>query len=287
MKADKGKMSFILSMVIFGSIGLFRRYIDMPSSFIACVRGVLGAVSILLLMFSVGQKPDINEIKKSAVPLIVSGVFIGINWILLFEAYNYTTVAAATLCYYMQPVIVVLLSAPLLSEKLTAKKCLCVLAALTGMFLVSGILNDAGAGSDSVKGALLGLGAAVFYAFVVLINKKWLTETKPMETTVTQIFTAGAFLIPYVFSKGAISAVNFSVSGILMLIFVALVHTGLAYWLFFKSVKKIPAQTAAILSYIDPVVAVLVSAVFLKEPLTPAGIAGAVLIIAAAFISEK
>ena len=285
MDKSNGKLNLVTSMVIFGSIGLFRRNIALPSSVIAVVRGILGAVFLLAVTKAKKQKLDREAIRKNAGILIVSGLFIGINWILLFEAYNYTTVATATLCYYFEPVIVTLLSPLVLSEKLTGKKVICVLIALIGMVFVSGILEAGFSGVQELKGVLFGTGAACFYSGAVLLNKK-LKNIGSYETSIIQLFMAGALMIPYVMIakegiRGGIDARSF-----VLLLIVSFVHTGFAYHLYFGGIRKVPAQVSAILSYIDPVVAILLSAVLLKEPMTAATALGAVLILGATLASE-
>ena len=211
---------------------------------------------------------------------------IGFNWILLFEAYKYTTVAVATLCYYMQPVIVLLLARPLLHEKITRRQYLCVGLALIGMVLVSGILQGDGSASGNGAGILLGLCAAVLYAGVVLLNKT-LSRVPAYEKTTIQLFSAAIALIPYMGWQGSLRSFTLSPSSIVLLLIVGVVHTGIAYVLYFGALEALPARTAALLSYIDPVTAVLLSAVWLHEPLSISGIIGAILIIGSAIYSES
>ena len=202
---------------------------------------------------------------------------------LLFEAYNHTTVAVATLCYYMQPTIVVLLSPVIFREKLTGKKAVCAAVAITGMVFVSGVL-DGGQGNGSIRGVLLGLGAAVFYASVVIMNKK-ISGVDAYRKTTVQLLSAGTVMIPYLLLTGG-SGGGFSPAAVALLITVGIVHTGVAYVLFFGSMDGLRVQTVAILSYIDPVSALLFSAFLLRERLTVMNVIGAVLIIGSAMISE-
>jgi len=276
---------FIASMLIFGTIGIFRRYLPFSSAFLACARGISGGFSLLLFISLAGKSSGLGLPKKALLWLAVSGAVMGFNWILLFEAYNYTTVAIATLCYYMEPVIVTLLSPLLFKEKLTAKKSACAACAILGMVLVSGVFGDGQGGS--IKGVLLGLGAAVLYSTVVIINKRVPVEDAYRKTTV-QLFSAGLVMVPYLLLTGdSITTGAAGAGDILLLLAVCLVHTGLAYVLYFGSMDGMKAQSVAILSYIDPVTAFLLSALFLREPIGPAGILGAVLIIGSAVISEK
>ncbi len=283
--ASKSLLMLLLSMVIFGSIGIFRRYIPLPSAALACWRGMSGA--LLLFLFVKARKKKLNHAiggKKTAL-LALTGAMIGVNWILLFEAYNFTTVATATLCYYMQPTIVILLSPLAFGEKITLKKGLCVILSLVGMVFVSGLIDQGMPAFSERKGILLGLGAAVLYAAVVIMNKKQ-PGLDAYEKTIVQLSSAAAALVPYLLLSGQPVQMEWSFTGVILLLIVGFVHTGVAYALYFGSMDGLKAQTVAICSYLDPVTALLLAALILKEGITVYGILGAVLIIGSALISE-
>ena len=278
-------VSLILSMIIFGTIGVVVRNIPLPSEVIASARGILGSVFLLLYLKITGRPFDPAGIaKRDFLLLIVTGAMIGFNWILLFEAYHYTSVAIATLCYYMQPVIILLVSPFLLKEKLSAKKTACVIAAVIGMVLISGIIGP-GETPSHARGILLGLGAAVLYAGVILLNKK-IRGVPIFEKTIIQLMSTAVCLLPYMILRGTLHAYQPGYTGIGMLLLAGILHTGIAYVLYFGAVENLPAHTSALVSYIDPVTAILLSALFLHEPLSAAGIAGTVLIIGSAVVSE-
>ena len=276
---------FISSMLIFGTIGIFRRYIPLPSAFLAFSRGILGGLFLVVFLKLKRRKPAGKLPVQTVLRLAVSGAVMGVNWILLFEAYNYTTVAVATLCYYMQPTIVVLLSPVIFQERLTLRKGACAAVAVVGMVLVSGVTGGGGPQAGDPRGILFGLGAAVCYAAVVIMNKK-ITGVEAFQKTKIQLLSAGIVMIPYLLLTGGFSAEGVSALTVILLLTVGIVHTGIAYVLYFGSFDGLKAQSAAILSYIDPVAALLFSALFLREPLSLPGIAGAVMIIGSAVVSE-
>ncbi len=281
---EKGKLNFIISMLIFSSIGIFIRSIPYPSSFVAFTRGAVGVAVILFVMLFKRQKSDKKAIKENFILLAVSGVFIGINWVALFESYRYTTVATATLCYYMAPMFVIMASPLVLSERLTAKKAICILTALLGMVLVSGVF-EADKGEIQLKGIIYGLVAAAFYASVMLVNKK-MTEIPAFDKTYIQLFFAAAVVAVYNIFTVDISTLSTEPKHILLLLFVGVFHTGFAYTLYFGAMKSMKAQSIAILSYIDPVFALILSAVILKEQMSLYGVIGAVMVLGAAFVCE-
>lgn len=279
------RLQLIASMVIFGTIGLFVRYIPLPSSVIACVRGFVGMLFLLLVMALRRKKPDTAAIKKNLLVLIISGAAIGVNWILLFEAYRFTTVATATLCYYLAPMFVLLASPLVLKERLTLRKLLCVIVSLIGMVFVSGVASSGLPSVGELTGVLLGLGAAVLYASVVLLNKK-MTGIAANDRTLMQLGLAAVTISPYILLTEDLSTLALTLPALGLLLFVGVVHTGIAYAMYFGSLKDLKAQTAAILSYIDPIVAIILSALLLREHMGLGGIVGAVLILGSALISE-
>lgn len=278
----KSLLLLLGSMAIFGGIGLVRRLIPLPSSVIAMARGLIGGTATFLYFRARGGKLSLRALGSEGPWLLLSGALLGFNWILLFEAYRYTSVAVATLCYYMAPILIVLVSPILFRERITAKKAICVAVALFGMMLVSGVLKDCGV--KDVRGVLFGLAAAVLYASIVLTNKK-LTRTDGLSRTILQLLTAGVVLLPYVLITENVTALDWSGSTIPMLLVAGLIFTALTYAMYFSAIPGLRAQTAALGSYVDPVVAVLVSALFLHEPMSAAEWVGAVLILGATAIS--
>jgi len=279
-------VSLASSMFIFGTIGIFVRNIGLPSSLIALVRSVVGLLFLLAVTAIKKEGFSFSGMKDKLPLLALSGILMGFNWILLFEAYRYTTVATATLCYYLAPVFLILASPVVLKERLTAKKLLCVFVALVGMVPVSGVLQAGFSGLQELKGILLGASAALLYACVVLMNKRS-GETPPLKRTMVQMAAAAAVLLPYVLLTEDLGALSPAPVELGLLLVLGVVHTGLAYMLYFGSMNDLEAHTLAIFSYIDPIVAILLSALLLREPLGLGSVLGAVLILGAAFVSEQ
>lgn len=282
MKPNADRLKLILSMVIFGTIGLVRKLIPYPSGVIALVRGAVGAAFLLALMLLKREKLSCKALKRNLPKLLASGVLLGFNWICLFEAYRYTSVSVATICYYMAPVIVILVSPLILREKLTVKKGVCAAVAVAGMVLVSGVLETGVAG---IAGVLLGLAAAVMYAAIILLNK-FITELTANERTLFQLAICAVAMLPYVLLTEDLGALESSVAVLALLAVAGIVHTGIAYALYFGSIRGIPAQTVALFSYIDPVVAVILSMAVLREGMSVLAMAGVVLVIGATVVSE-
>lgn len=270
------RMMLIASMTIFGTLGLFVRNIPVSSGELALYRAVLAALLIGIFLLVTKQKIPFSNIKKEVPLLLASGIAMGINWILLFEAYKYTTVSIATLSYYFAPVIVTVVCPILFKEKLTGKQIVCFVMSTLGLVLITGI-GDVGGGSDFI-GILFGLGAAVFYATVILLNK-FIKNVEGIHRTFLQFLAAIIILAPYVIISSGITLGNLNRVGWVNLLVVGLVHTGVTYCLYFPSLKELPGQKAAILSYIDPLVAVLISVTILGETMNVWQVVGGILIL--------
>lgn len=280
----KSYVALIGSMLIFGTLGVVRRYVPLSSAMLALCRGALGSVFLLIFVLVRGGKLKLPE-RKATLWLILTGAIMGLNWMLLFEAYNYTTVAAATMCYYMQPTIVILLSPLVFHERLSGRKLACAAAAIVGMLFVSGVLSGGTGQVQDIRGIAFGLGAAALYAAVIILNKKVVVEDIYAKTVI-QLAGAALVMIPYVLLTEGVPELTLTAADIGMVLLVGIVHTGITYALYFGSMQRLKAQTVAVMSYIDPVFALLLSAAVLHESLTPLGILGAVLIIGSAVISE-
>ena len=259
----KAKLEIIGSMAAFGTIGAFVRHIPLPSGELALYRALIAAGAIFLWQLCTGQVVRIKDVKSELHLLILSGAAIGINWILFFEAYRYTTVAMATLSYYFAPVIVTVASPFLFKEKLTARQVFCFVMSTLG--LVLGVSR--GEGSSGLIGILFGLGAAVFYASVVLFNKS-IRHVSGINRTFFQFLAAILVLTPYVCLTGGSHLADMDAYGVVNLLVVGVFHTGVCYCMYFSSLRYLKGQEASILSYIDPLVAILVSVAFLHESIT-------------------
>ncbi len=283
----KSKIQFSLSMMIFGTIGIFVRTIELGTSEIALVRGIVGSLFLLGVLLFTRQKISFGEIRKNAPILLVSGAILGANWIFLFEAYRNTTIANAALSYYFAPVFMLCLTPVVLKEKLSAKKIVCIGIAMPGMFFIVASGANGSMGGGNLAGIACGLAAAGFYASLMLLNK-FIKNMRGLETTLIQLATASLALVPYVFLTDG-SAGLFQIAGLslLFVLILGVVHTGIGFFLFFSGMKGLKGQSIAALSYLDPVTSVILSCVVLREGMTPLALAGGALLLGATFVSER
>lgn len=273
-----------LSMVVFGTVGLFVRGILLPSGVIALMRAVLASLTIGAFLAWKRRPLPWRALRGSLPWLVLSGVAMGFNWILLFEAFRYTTISLATLSYYFAPVLVALFSAVFFRERMSRWQTLCFAVAALGLLLI--INPQGGQGSDEVKGVLLGLAAAVLYAGVVLLNK-FIRGVDGVHRTLLQFLAAIAVLLPYALMTTGLQLQTLALSGWLLLLIVGIVHTGLTYCLYFIGISGLKGHQIALLSFIDPVVAVLCSLIFLREPLGPLQALGGALILIFTWLSDR
>ena len=283
--SPKGRM--LLSLVIFGTIGLVRRYIPLGSVPLAFLRAALGCLSMVVLM-QVGHIPfHWAALRQRAPKLLLSGLLLGLDWVFFFEAFNHTTVAIATLCYYMAPVFM-LAAAPLVfHEVLRRRKLVCAAITIGGMLLVSGVVGGAPqGGTGDFSGVVYALLGAFFYAAIIVLSKT-LTGLDPYEQTAAQLGTAALFLLVYSSFTGQLDFHTMTGLGWGLTVLLGVVHTGLAYGIYFGSLTQVPAQTTAILSYVDPVVAVLLSVFVLQEPITELQLAGVCLVLGGMISGER
>jgi len=280
----EAKLKIIFSMAIFGTIAIFFKNIPLSSGEVALFRAIIAAVVIIIYKLVIGKKILFSEIKKDLPVLFISGAAIGFNWILLFQAYNYTTVSIATLSYYFAPVIVMVACPILFKEKLTIKQVVCFVMSTIGLIMVIGV-SGVEKSSGNLIGIGFGLGAAVLYATVVLLNK-FIKNVTGIDKTLIQFFAAIIVLIPYVLATTGIHIGSLDTIGIINLLILGIVHTGICYCLYFSSLKDLKGQEASILSYIDPLIAIIVSVTILGESINLMQIIGGMLILGFTLLNE-
>ncbi len=279
------RLMMIGAMVIFGTIGLFVRHIGVASAEVALYRAMIAAV-LLTGGFAVTRtRISVRALGRELPLLILSGMAMGLNWILLFEAYRYTTVSLATLSYYFAPVLVTLACPILFGEKLGKGQWICFAASTLGLVLITG-LGELSGGSSHLTGILLGLGAAVLYASVMLLNKQ-IRGVSGLQRTYLQFLAAILILLPYVLFTGGFTIAALDAAGWINLLLVGCVHTALAYCLYFPALRALPGQETAVLSYIDPLVACLLSVTLLGETMTPVQMLGGALILGFTLLNER
>jgi RarD protein len=278
------KTRILISMIAFGTIGLFVKNIPLPSGEIALYRAIIAAISIFLYQLYKGTPLNLAKAKKESLLLIISGGAMGFNWIFLFEAYRQTSVAIATLAYYFAPVLVMVASTFLFKEKLTKKQIFCFLMSTAGLVL---ILSTKGSGNvtNNLLGIGLGLGAAVLYATVIILNKG-IRSIGNIDRTLLQFISAISILVPYLAVSTGFHLGQLNTGGLVNLLILGVFHTGICYCLFFSSLKELRGQEVAILSYTDPLVAILTSVFILKESITLLQIVGGLCILAFTLYNE-
>ena len=269
-------------MTVFGTIGAFVREISLSSGELALFRALMALVLIGGYLLIRGGKISLKLSKKDLILLLLSGGAMGINWILLFEAYKHTTVSVATLSYYFAPVIVTVVCPLIFKEKLKASQGICFVVSTLGFVMILGVGS---LGGGDTTGVLFGLGAAIFYATVMLLNK-FIKGVSDLHRTFLQILASAVVLLPYVLISGGVNLGGLNGSEIICLITVGVIHTGVAYCLYFSALKDLPGQKAALLSYIDPLVAVIISVLILGEEMTALQVTGGAMILGATLFSE-
>ncbi|MEC1751700.1 DMT family transporter [Bacillus mojavensis] len=281
----KSKIQFILSMIIFGTMGLVVRYIDLSSSETALLSSSIGCLFLIVVFMMMKKTIPWKLVKANAYTLFLSGIALGGNWIFLYQSYNHTTLTNATLGYYFAPVFVMILSPFVLREQLSVKKIVCIGVAIIGMVLIVGNGISA-SGTDDLLGIFFGLVAAACYTALMLLNK-FIHRMGRLEITIIQLGLTALLLLPYVFFTEGFGIFGVSRSSVPFIIILGIVNTGIGFWLFFSGMQKLKGQSIAMLSYVDPFVAILISAIILREQMTIVQMLGGALLLGSTFLSEN
>ena len=232
-----------------------------------------------------GRRPDATAIRSNLRWLLAGGVFLGLNWVFLFAAYVHTTVAMASLCNYMAPIILIAISPVAFGEMIGPKKVACVVIAFVGIALVSN-LPAATSGGVNVVGLALGMLAALTFVGVVFCNRH-LGGIEALDRVVVQL-SISAVVLPYALAMngGGLPLAGLDMRSWLLLALLCVVQTGVAYIFYFGAMGTLPVLEVALLGYIEPMTSVVCSALVLGEPMNAIGWLGAAMVIAAAAAGE-
>ena len=270
---------YILSLLIFGTNGIFVSHISLASNQIVLMRTLIGGILLTCLVLFLGGF-DIDHLRRERIPLLLGGAALGLNWVALFEAYRLLNVNLATLIYYVGPIIVLLFSPILFREKLTGRKLVSVIIVGIGLICISGSVVVIGMNS---LGLLFAAFSAFFYAALIVFNKQ-ISYTSGMQTAAIELDVA--FFVVLVYTLCTSGLPHLTGNDLPYIVVIGFINTGLAYLLYFSGLQKLSGQSVALISYIDPVSALLFSAILLHEVMAPVQVAGAALIIGGAMFGE-
>ena len=271
-------------MAVFGTLPLFVKNICLPPGEIALFRALIASAIIILYKLLTAEKLRLSRIKKELPILFLSGSAMAFNWIFLFKAYHYTSVSIATLSYYFAPVIVMIASPILFKEKLSRKQIICFIMATIGLVMIIGV-SGANQSHGNFIGIAFGLAAAALYATVILLNKH-IKSITGIDRTLIQFFAAIIIILPYIYLTSGIHITSLDQWGLINLLILGTIHTGITYCLYFSSLKDLKGQEAAIFSYIDPLVAIIISVMILNESMSLVQILGGLMILGFTLFNE-
>lgn len=275
MDQYKGYFLIIVSMLIWGSVGIFGRLTGQPSTVIVFYR-VASAFVTLALLWVLNGCSGLKEIRKNWKLALASGVALGLNWYFFFAAINKTTVANAVLSYYASPIIVTILSPLLLKERLEKRTIMALSLGFLGI-----VVMMAGPGNQLGQGDWLGIGlgllAAFFYALLTIMGK--IIKLSARLLVLVQTGVSSLIFLPYVVGRPIPSG-----DSLLFLLIIGIVHTALALTLYFEGIKWVKVQHVGILSYLDPLSAIVFALLFLGEIPGIFSVFGGILILLSSYL---
>ena len=278
------KIKYLIAVLLYGTIGFMLHFVSLPTEIVVFFRAFIGFVTLLLIMKIRGVKADRQAVRTNLAKLIISGIFLGLNWVFLFASYRHTTVAIASLCNYMAPIIIIVVAPLFLPDRISFKKFLCVLAAVFGMVLISGVFAGEGGRANPV-GIALGIAGALCFVGLAILNRQ-ITGISFYDRAELQLLAAAVVVLPFAIRSAVREEFTVDARSVIIVLVLGVVHTGVAYCFYFDGLARLPLTTYAVLGYLEPVTSVLFSVFLLHERMSLAGLAGTVLIIGAALASE-
>ena len=271
----------IASYLIFGLNGIVASRIMLSSHEIVYLRTFIGSLFLIAAFLLTGGRFTALRKGRDLIFLLLSGIAMGTSWMFLYEAYRQIGVGLATLAYYIGPVLVMAVAPLVFKEKLIPARLKGFAVVLAGMVMVNGNAFAEGALS---WGLVCGLMSAVMLAVMVIFNRMAVSITG-FENAVLQLTVS--FLTVAVFT---VAKQGFMVSippgSLAPMLLLGFVNTGFGCYLYFSTMQRLPAQTVVITGYLEPLSALLFSALLLGERMTTVQMIGAAMILSGAMYGE-
>lgn len=274
-------IKYFIALLIFGSNGVVSSNINLTSYEIVLLRALFGSILLFVIFWLGGGRPADFRPKKDVISVVLSGVFMAADWLFLFEAYVQIGVSMSVVINYCGPIIVVALSPILFREKITVKRMLSLIAAMSGAILIS---EQVVLGSMNMWGLLCAALSALSYSGMIIFNKRS-EDITGLANSMLQLLAALVTIAIFVGIKHGYY-IHIEAGDWLPVLWLGLVNTGISCWLFFSSIGKLPVQTVAICGYIEPLAGVLLAVIVLGERMSLIQIFGAFLIIGGAVYGE-
>ena len=289
IRHEKIKLMFISAT--FGTIGFVMHFIPLSSAVAVFYRALIGGLFIIIMCLISKIEIGIKTMIDNFFILIITGFFMSLNWVFQFEAFRVSSIAIGTVCYNTMPIFLLIIASFVFKESITVKNVICILIATIGIILVSNVINT-GIQSNQVLGCIYGIIGAILYALIVIYNRK-LNNIKTHDKIIFQFIFSSIIMVIYIlliqkqsiFFESNLDT-RTKMIGLISLLILCLFHTGFCYIHYFNAVSNLKAETVAIMTYIDPVVALFLSYFVLKEKTTNLQLFGALMILASTFINQ-
>ncbi len=273
-----------LSMIIWGTVGLFVLWSGFPMITIACSRCVIGGLILAGFCYHQGLFKAQFFAKQEVLLAIISGIFLVLNWVLLFESFKLASITVGNVSYYLQPIFLVILGIFFFKERVSLPKGALILLSFVGVVLTTGLsVSDRG---SSAHNLLIGVGyatlAGLLYAFVTIITKPIKILPSPVLTLI-QLLSGGIILLPFM-NYDSLSFHSLAMLPLIYLLIISLVHTAAAYILYYDGIKKVSVTNIAALSYIDPIIAIATDVLFFHRHLNGLQILGIILTLGSSYL---
>ena len=259
----------ILAGIMFGSSGIFVRTLTqngIDPTTLLFLRFSIAIIPILLAIFLTDR--ELFKIDKSDIPLFIACAIciIGLN-LCYNESMNTIPLSLAAVLLSLAPIYVIIIAYIAFGEKITSKKVICMLLAIFGCVLMTGVLENSMM-NISVFGIACGIGAGLFWAFYLITSKKSIKNGKHTFTILLySVIIISIALIPFT-DFGQINAFV-SINPLLAIVFLIIHSTfsfALPYVFSTLSLNFIDSGTSSIfLSASEPFAALLFGLVIYGE----------------------
>ncbi|MGE7837895.1 DMT family transporter [Viridibacillus arvi] len=265
-----------IAMALFGSIGFFTVNTGIPAEELVFVRCICATFFLGGIWFFTGGHKTEQWSRQEIIQTLICGVFLVLNWVFLFKAFQEMSISVAITIYNLAPIFVLILGSLFLKEKMTVQAILAVIVCFLGSIFIIGLDQFTSFKALFTSGFVWAMLSAICYALTMFVGKG-ITHLSAYAMTFVQTAVGIVILLPFM-DYGVFEGLT--TSNWMYILGTGLIHTGFVYYLFFDSLRKLPTIVVSALVFVDPVVAILLDIAILDFRPTLIQTAGIVLIFA-------
>lgn len=272
-------LKIIVAMLIWSTWGLMIRWMALPVIVVIFYTSLIASFTVPVVLKMRGELA-LSGLRKTGWVFALLAVSSITNNLTYFYSLAHTTISNAVFTHYTAPLFVAVLAPLMIAERLQKTTLISLPIAALGMVMI--VLSAGGLRADSgdTAGIVAGIVSGVAYAFLIIFSRKLSQMQLHHKAVVFLLWTTTIVTAPWALFMDY--HIDYRAAGLLLI--TGVLHSTLAPLLYYNALRKVMAQHAAILGYMEPLAAIPLAFLFLSETPSLVALFGGVLILFSGYL---